>query len=121
MELDGLDHGTYYFFRFQARQAPALEPLMVAGGEYFACPWTMSAVAVVVLGLLLFQGRKGTALIAAGVLAVAAAILAGLPLVLWRRRQEDAQNYLTHMTSSYPSRGVFLVMLVGILLGLALE
>ncbi len=119
--LTRIDWGAYYFFRFQARNHPALADLLqVASPTALA----IAAGVVLLLALVVFALRRQlrAALVALLVFAAAAPAVEWLRHAIARRRPDDAENLLgaENMLGSYPASGVFLFTLALILLAIAL-
>jgi undecaprenyl-diphosphatase len=120
--FEGLDWGTYYFFRFQANSAPHLQGLMQIGdliGSYLG--------AVVLLPLAVAatrqSGRWRMALVVVAAFFFGGMLVEGTKVATQRPRPLDAQNILgtPEMSSSFPSRAVFLAAFAWLILAAALE
>lgn len=120
--FDGLDWGTYYFFRFQANQAPALAQFMQVGS------WLGSYVGDLIILVLALAAtpplwrRRMALVVVAGFLA-GEAIVEGVKAATQRPRPPDAQNILgsNDTSSSFPNRAVFLAAFGCLMAALALE
>jgi membrane-associated phospholipid phosphatase len=120
--LEGLDWGTYYFFRFQANKAPGWKNAMEFGdhiGSYLA----VAGVIALIVALSLYAGQWRMAMAAIIGLLVSAALVEGLRLATQRPRPPDAQNLLAsaELTHGFPSRAVFLTAFAWLMLAAALE
>lgn len=126
--LDGLDWGTYAFFRHLGKdRLPNLESIMW-DGQVAGSPWLLAPVLLITLALLWLAGQRlagqrRTAAAALAALLVGVLLGEGVKLATQRTRPPDAQNYVEaeQMTGSYPSSSVLLVTLVGLLFGMSLE
>ncbi len=119
--FDGLDWGTYYFFRFQANHLPALGDLMRAG------PWLGSYLALALLAALTVaitpaRRRWRTALVVLAATLLGVVLVEGLKLVTDRPPPPDAQATLgsAGLSSSFPSQAVFMAAFGWAILGHAL-
>src|SRR5262245_24209811 len=107
--FEGLDWGTYYFFRFHANSAPGLYELMRIGnwlGGYLAAAFIL-ALAVVVMPR---QGRWRMALVTVAAFLIGAMLVEGVKRIAPRQRPPDAENTLgtVALASGFPSRHVYL-------------
>jgi undecaprenyl-diphosphatase len=119
--FEGLDWGTYYFFRFQANRAPDLQGLMQFGewlGSYVATALVLAAA--IVATPRTDRWRTAAALVIA--FFVGAMLIEGLRLVIPRQRPPDAQNVLetSEMLAGFPSRAAFLTAFAWLVLAAAL-
>jgi undecaprenyl-diphosphatase len=121
ISFDGLDWGTYYFFRFAAQHARRLERMMetgyAAGGYLIVTILVLAAVS-----LLLSAKRQRAALATLIFFLIGVALMEGTRLLISRSRPPDAENYVgaTALTTGFPSR-VLLVVFALLSLALALE
>ncbi len=120
--FQGLDWGTYVYFRYQANHAPLLTVLMEIG-DGLGTLWGVAALTLLAVAASRFWGsaRKAGVVLAATVSAFI--LVEGIQRALPRSRPPDAQNYLgaDGMSSSYPSRAVFLTACAALLAAYALE
>jgi undecaprenyl-diphosphatase len=120
--FEGLDWGTYYFFRFQANSAPGWHDLMRIGdwlGSYLGAALVLAGAVVVTRR----PGRWRTALVVVSAFLFGGMLVEGLKLATQRPRPPDAQNMLatTEPSPSFPSRAVFLAAFAWFMLGSAFE
>lgn len=120
--FDGLDWGTYYFFRFQANHAPALQTFMQLGS------WVGSTIGVVIVLVLAtamtpLPWRRRVALVLLVSFLIGGVLVEGVKAVTQRPRPPDAQNILggAELSSSFPNRAVFLAAFGWLMLAQALE
>src|SRR5437879_505668 len=103
--LEGLDWGTYYFFRFQANAAPRFAQLMQIGSwcdSYLACA-LMLALALAVTPP---AARRRMALVVGLTFLFGGILIESVKLAAQRPRPPDAQNFLDNaaMSTGFPSR-----------------
>jgi membrane-associated phospholipid phosphatase len=123
--LEGLDWGTYYFFRFEANRlalrAPHVQGLMEAGdwlGGYLGTA-VLLALAIVVTPR---PQRPRMALAVLTTFLMGALLVEGVKIATARPRPPDAENILGEaMSSSFPSRAVFFAAFAWMMVGRALE
>jgi undecaprenyl-diphosphatase len=119
--LEGLNWGTYYFFRFEANRARALQDFMLAGdwlGSY------LGVALVLTLALICTPGaqRPRAFLVASAGFLFAALLVEGLKAAIDRSRPPDAEKILgANMSSSFPCRAVLFAAFALIMLARALE
>ena len=121
--LNGIDYGAYAFFGFQLNQRPELRLFFQAGANIFACPWFLITLGIAAVGLLALQKRRSTFFLALAAGLLAFAVVEGVQRVHPRARPADSQNHpeLVRQAASYPSRGVFFLVLAGSLAAYAAE
>ena len=121
--LNGIDYGAYAFFGFQLNQHPELRPFFETAAHIFACPWFLIPLAIAALALLAMQKRELTFVLAAAALLMGFAVVEGVQSVHSRVRPADSQNHpeLVRQAASYPSRGVFFLVLAGSLVAYSAE
>jgi undecaprenyl-diphosphatase len=120
--FEGLDWGTYYFFRFQANRAPALHDLMRVGdwlGSYLGA----ALILVAAVAITPHPGKWRMALVIVPAFLFAPLLVEGAKRATRRPRPPDAQNILgaIETSPSFPSRAVFLSAFAWIMLSSGLE
>jgi undecaprenyl-diphosphatase len=97
--LQGVDNGTYYFFRYQRKAAgPILQFLMDFGNE-LGSDYVLAALALVLLGLLVVRRRYRQAAAFVVAAAIAVLLLEGLRQLVGRPRPLEALE----SSPSFPS------------------
>jgi undecaprenyl-diphosphatase len=119
--FEGLDWGTYYFFRFQANRAPDLQGLMQFGewlGSYLATAIVLAAAIIATPRAV----RWRTAAVIVLAFFAGALLVEGVKLAVARQRPPDAQNVLesSEMSAGFPSRAAFLTAFAWLVLAAAL-
>jgi undecaprenyl-diphosphatase len=116
--FEGLDWGTYYFFRFQANRLPDLNSLMQVGdwiGSYLG-------VAILLAASVAITPRRRMALVVVITFLLGSLLVEGVKVATQRPRPPDAQNILGALElSSFPSRAVFLAAFAWLILAMAVE
>ncbi len=112
--MEGLDHGTYYFFRGHADELSGLRSLMLVG-DFLGSLWVVGAVLMGVVVLLVGRQKHQAAglslgLVLAGGLLVEAAIW-GLHVARPREPDPDPAYAGIESTPGFPSRTAFLASL----------
>jgi hypothetical protein len=119
--MDGLNYGTYYFFRNLARETPLLRTAMCAVDFLGTLP-VLALVAVIVLTLLIVRGNRRGALVVTVAVIFGLLVIEGVNWVLGSPRppEADASYGALALGPSFASRTGFLSLVVYGVLGLVL-
>jgi membrane-associated phospholipid phosphatase len=111
--MDGLNYGTYYFFRSMAKETPDLHGV-IRGIDLLGTLAVTGGVALVLVALLLWQGRMRAALVTVGLMLSGFGVLEGLNRAIGTPRPEERDEAYAgvDLGPAFASRAAFLSALV---------
>src|SRR5262249_19896496 len=111
--MDGLNYGTYYFFRSMAKDTPDLHGVL-RGIDWMGSIAVTGGVALVLVALLLWQGRVRAALVTVGLVLGGFGVIEGLNRAIGTPRPEERdESYAgVDLGPAFASRAAFLSALV---------
>jgi undecaprenyl-diphosphatase len=121
--FEGLDWGTYYFFRFQANHAPDWVNRLMGIGDLMGSYVAAAVLLTLAVAATPPRWRRRMAFAVVAGFLFGGLLIEGVKLATWRVRPPDAQNVFgtAEMSPSFPSRAVFLAAFAWMMLGFALE
>jgi undecaprenyl-diphosphatase len=121
--FEGLDWGTYYFFRFQANHAPDWVNRLMRVGDLIGSYFGVAVLLTFAVAAAPSRWRRRTAFAALAGFLFAGLLIEGVKLATGRLRPPDAQNVFgtAEMSPSFPSRAVFLAGFAWMMLAFPLE
>jgi undecaprenyl-diphosphatase len=112
-----LDYGTYSFFHFAAQSAPAVYTDLMRGGDLLGGYFGVGIILALTVAFAPSPKRLRVAVVVIAAFFLGAMLVEGLKWASYRSRPETA----TEMTSSFPSRAVFLSAFAWSMLAASLE
>ena len=122
--IDGLDSGTDYFFHFQRDLGPWKEILtpFMRSANLLGGMLAQALLALAILGLLLYLGRKRQAGILGIIIFLAVVLGEGLKWLVGANRPPDAEKFLgPKMSPSFPNVSALLTGMLLLILAMSLS